>query len=106
MSGTQQPNFHFNRVLKMSIDLVLIFCLSIDRGNHLRSLCYLFLLFSAILENQEQHQITSDKKKFLIKIETNCKEARICIKNVLLVYLPFSAAVLDIIKRLYDIINP
>ena len=73
MSGTQQPNFHFHRVLKMSIDLVLIFCLSIDRGNHLRSLCYLFLLFSAILENQEQHQITSEKRSFLLKLRQTAK---------------------------------
>ena len=80
----------------MSIDLVLIFCLSIDRSNHLRSLCYFLLYFSAILENQEQHQIISEKRSFVLKLR----------ETVLLVYLSFSAAVLDIIKRLYDIINP
>ena len=39
--GTQRPNFRSRSILKMSIDLISIFCLSIDRSD------------------QEQHQITS-----------------------------------------------
>ena len=38
--GTQRPNLRSRSILKMSIDLVSIFCLSIDRSD------------------QEQHQIT------------------------------------------------
>ena len=86
--GTQRPNFRSRSILKMSIDLVSIFCLSIDRSD------------------QEQHQIYIVKRSFVVELRQTAKTFVFLQNNVLLICLSFSAAVLYIIKRLYGIADP